>query len=53
MKNLLINILAVVLGLVIGSAVNILLIMPGSEAIPAPAGVDATDLESSKGVGSD
>lgn len=46
MKNLLINILAVVLGLVVGSAVNMLLITAGTSVIPAPAGVDATDLES-------
>lgn len=46
MKNLLINILAVVLGLVIGSAVNMLLIMAGTSVIPAPDGVDSTNLES-------
>lgn len=46
MKIFLVNILAVILGLVVGSAVNMLLIIAGGEAIPAPAGVDATDLES-------
>ena len=40
------NALAVVAGLVIGSAVNMGLITTGGELIPAPPGVDVTDIES-------
>ncbi len=42
------NILAVLAGLVIASVVNMGLIMLGGEVIPAPAGVDTTDMESLK-----
>ncbi len=46
MKTIIRNTLAVVLGLVIGSAVNIGLIMLGPVLIPPPAGVDVMDAES-------
>lgn len=42
------NILAVVAGLIIGSAVNMGLIMISGNVIPPPAGVDVTDMESLK-----
>lgn len=42
------NILAVVAGLIIGSAVNMGLIMISSSVIPPPPGVDVTDMESLK-----
>jgi hypothetical protein len=42
------NILAVIVGLVIGSAVNMGLIMISSSVIPPPPGVDVTDMESLK-----
>ena len=40
------NVLAVILGLVLGSAVNIALILSGASAIPPPEGVDPTNAES-------
>jgi hypothetical protein len=40
------NIAAVVAGLVIGSAVNMGIVMLGPSIIPPPAGVDVTDTES-------
>lgn len=42
------NVLAVIVGLVAGSAVNMGLIMLGSTLIPAPPGVDVTNAESLK-----
>jgi hypothetical protein len=42
------NILAVILGLVLGSAVNMGLIMISSSVIPLPDGVDPADMESLK-----
>jgi hypothetical protein len=42
------NALAVIAGLVVGSAVNMGLIMLGSALIPAPPGVDVTNAESLK-----
>lgn len=48
MKNLAINVLAVVLGLVVGSIVNMGMIMVGSLVIPPPEGVNTADLESIK-----
>lgn len=40
------SILAVIVGLVVGSGVNMGLVMVGSSIIPAPAGIDVTDAES-------
>lgn len=40
------NVLAVVVGVVIGGLVNMGLIMVGSSIIPAPPGVDVSDAES-------
>jgi len=42
------NTLAVIAGFVVGSAVNMGLIMTGSALIPPPPGVDVTDAESLK-----
>jgi hypothetical protein len=46
MPNWLRNVLAVLLGLVIGSVVNMTLITLGPSLIPPPAGVDVTKAES-------
>jgi hypothetical protein len=46
MANLLRNSAAVVLGLVIGSVVNMTIVMVGPMLIPPPAGVDVTNAES-------
>lgn len=48
MKTIVRNIIAVVLGLLIGSFVNVSLIMAGSQIIPPPDGVDVTNMESLK-----
>ncbi len=40
------NILAVLLGLVIGNAVNVAIVVFDPEVIPPPAGVDVTNTES-------
>jgi len=40
------NILAVLLGLIIGSIINMGIIMIGSSVIPPPEGVDVTNMES-------
>ncbi len=48
MNPLLKNILAILAGLVLGTVVNLGLIMIGSSIIPAPAGVDPMDIESIK-----
>lgn len=40
------NILAIVIGLVVGSGVNMGLIVVGSDVIPAPEGLDVMDPES-------
>ena len=42
------NILAVITGIIVGSAVNMGLIMVSGSIIPPPEGVDPTDLESLK-----
>lgn len=42
------NILAVVVGIIVGAMVNMGLIMAGHAIIPPPAGVDVMDLESLK-----
>lgn len=46
MKTILRNVLAVLLGLVVGGVVNMGLIMIGSQIIPPPAGVDVSSTES-------
>jgi hypothetical protein len=46
MPNALRNILAVVVGIVIGSIVNMLFVTVGPSLIPPPAGVDVTTAES-------
>lgn len=46
--NIVWNILAVIVGIVAGSIVNMMLVMVGALAIPAPAGVDASNLDSIK-----
>ena len=40
------NILAIIIGLIVGSAVNMGIIMLGGKLIPPPAGVDMTNMES-------
>ena len=40
------NVLAIIVGLIAGSAVNMGLVMAGAQIIPPPAGVDVTDVES-------
>ncbi|AKF86296.1 hypothetical protein MFUL124B02_24550 [Myxococcus fulvus 124B02] len=40
------NILAVIIGLAVGSVVNMALVMLGPRVIPSPAGVDASKAES-------
>ena len=42
------NILAIIAGLIAGSAVNMGLVIAGAAIIPPPAGVDVTDVESIK-----
>ena len=46
MLNMLRNILAIILGLAIGGAVNMALIMLSPSIIPPPAGVDVSNVES-------
>jgi hypothetical protein len=48
MNPILKNILAVIAGIIIGSIVNMALIMLSGAVIPPPAGVDPTDMESLK-----
>jgi hypothetical protein len=40
------NLLAIIVGLIAGSALNMGLVMAGAEIIPPPAGVDVTNVES-------
>ena len=42
------NILAVILGLIAGSAINMLIVMTGGAVIPPPAGADVTTMEGLK-----
>lgn len=42
------NIIAVILGLVAGSVVNMLIVMSGGSIIPPPAGADVTTMEGLK-----
>ena len=46
MPNWLRNTLAVFAGLIIGSAVNMAIVLGGSALVPPPAGVDVSDAES-------
>lgn len=46
MKSILQNVLAVVLGLVIGSVVNMGLVVAGPHVIPPPPGIDVNSVES-------
>ena len=48
MNPILRNILAIIAGVIIGSMVNMGLIMISSSIIPPPSGVDVTDMESLK-----
>ena len=48
MKPLLRNIAAVLLGIVVGSAINMSLIMVSGKVIPPPAGADVTTMEGLK-----
>lgn len=50
MKTIVLNILAIVLGLVIGSIVNMTIIMSSSSVIPPPEGADVTTIEGLKSV---
>ncbi len=45
MKNILRNILAIIIGLFVGGTVNMLLINISSSVIPPPAGIDTTTME--------
>lgn len=42
------NILAVIIGIIVGSAINMGIVMGGSSLIPPPDGVNAADMESLK-----
>ena len=46
MRTIFKNILALIAGLIVGSIVNMGLIMIGSAVVPPPAGVDVTNMES-------
>ena len=48
MKSKLKNVLAVVVGVVVGSIANMMVVMIGPEVIPTPDGVDVTNVESIK-----
>lgn len=48
MNSKLRNVLSVILGLLVGSIVNMGIVMISSSVIPLPEGVDATDMESLK-----
>lgn len=48
MKSKLKNVLAVVVGVVVGSIANMMVVMIGPEVIPPPDGVDVTNVESIK-----
>jgi hypothetical protein len=43
MKTIIRNILAVIIGVVVGGAVNMALVMAGPHVVPPPAGVDMSD----------
>ena len=46
MNTVLRNVLAVIAGLIVGAIVNMALVVVGGALIPAPAGVDVTNVES-------
>lgn len=46
MKTIIRNMLAIVVGIVLGSCVNMCIIVLGPHLIPPPAGVDVTDAQS-------
>ncbi|MEZ4880524.1 MAG: hypothetical protein R2801_10215 [Chitinophagales bacterium] len=46
MKNFLRNLLAIIIGVVVGSLVNLLIIVIGKTIIQPPEGVDVTNLAS-------
>lgn len=46
MKNVLLNLAAIVLGAVLGSVVNMALVTAGHAVFPLPAGIDPNNLES-------
>ena len=48
MNPILKNILAVIVGIIVGSAVNMALVVLGPQIIPIPAGIDVMDPESLK-----
>lgn len=48
LKEIMINLAAVVLGLVIGSAVNMAIVMASGSIIPPPEGADVTTMEGLK-----
>jgi len=48
MKTILRNILAVIMGAIVGSTVNMALIVASPHVIPPPPGVDASNMESMK-----
>lgn len=48
MKSKLKNVLAVIVGVAVGSIANMILVMVGPHVIPTPEGVDVTDVESIK-----
>lgn len=48
MRTIVRNVVAVIAGLLVGSFVNVSLIMAGSQIIPPPEGVDVTNMESIK-----
>ncbi|MBT8328008.1 MAG: hypothetical protein KJP21_09825 [Bacteroidia bacterium] len=47
-KNILINVLAVLAGIIIGSIVNMFIVNNSANVIPLPEGVDPNDVESIK-----
>ncbi len=48
MKSKLKNVLAVVVGVVVGSIANVIVVMIGPAIIPPPEGVDVTNVDSIK-----
>lgn len=46
MRNVLRNVLAVLVGFIVGGAINMAIVMLGPALIPAPSGVDVTSAES-------
>ena len=46
MKTVIRNVLALIVGILVGSAVNMALVMLGPMLVPAPPGVDVTSMES-------